>query len=649
MLRLSVRNSAAGAAVRWSGRTRPSCAALLRQIHASGPLMQQEEKQEKRMGMFHPKVSVASPSFTNRWAVVLPAFATHMCIGSPWAWSVMSGALSRNLGVVAASAGDWSMYECTLPLSFVFALQGISAALGSSWAMKVGPRASMAVASLCFGGGMMIAGLGVEMHNLSLVYAGYGLLSGTGVGLAYTPPVQSLIAWFPDKKGLASGLTIAGFGSGALVFTPLVQGLMEKFARMPQYLGSPLDVETQVEGGKLFADVGGRLVEAVRVGSAELARLPYDGLSEGLYAVGTGSTGAAEALMISGALYTAIMMTSAFTIRSPAPGYSPPGWTPPAPAASESGDSSAHAQNVKANDVLKTPQFYLLGTTFFCLACGGMGIMAVAKPMMSQVFSSTLPTLVTASFASQYVQVMAAGNLGGRIGWAAVSDAVGRRPTFHMFTAASVPLYLAVPYCVEQVVETGSSTMLYAFMGTTFVAITYMGGVYSILPAYEADLFGSKYIGPIHGRMLLFSSAAALAGPSIVLKLRDAAEVSAIQELLEKVEPAKFEAMFGAPMSASSELIASKALTIPSLMQLAPSGTVDPSPFVYDSTMYAMAGLMGVATIAHGLVQPVHPKHFEKIDSTIVDITPSSSKMAQDSFRYLSSMASHHVPLARNP
>jgi hypothetical protein len=178
------------------------------------------------------EASVASPEFTNRWAMVVPAFVTHMCIGSPWAWSVLSGTLSREIGVAGAAAADWSMAEATLPLSIVFAMQGISAAVGGTWAMRVGPRAAMTAASACFGGGLIIGGIGIDMHSLPLMYAGYGLLGGTGVGLAYTPPVQALISWFPDKKGLASGLTIAGFGSGALVFTPLINNLMAKFAKV---------------------------------------------------------------------------------------------------------------------------------------------------------------------------------------------------------------------------------------------------------------------------------------------------------------------------------------------------------------------------------------------------------------------------------
>ncbi|CAM9460649.1 unnamed protein product, partial [Discosporangium mesarthrocarpum] len=545
---------------------------------------------EKLMGK---ESDVAPPDFTNRWHMVIPAFVTHMCIGTPYAWSVISGTINYELGFVSSAAGDWSMAEATFPLSIVFALQGIAAAVGGKWALKVGPRKSMAVASLCFGGGLALGGLGIEMHSLPMLYLGYGVLAGTGVGVGYTPPVQTLISWFPDKKGLASGLTIAGFGSGALLFTPMVNTLMEKFAKMPTYLGTADQVSTIMREGKMYATTGaGELVEVVSANAAELARLTYD-LPEGVYVVGSGSTGAAAGLSICGAVYGALMMASAFSIKSPAPGYVPPGYEPsPASAGKPESKAPVVQNNVDPDTVVKTPQFYGLATTFFCVACGGIGLFSVAKPMMGEVFSSTLPTVVTAGFASAYVQVLAAGNLGGRIGWAAFSDRFGRKLTFNLFTFGSIPLYLAMPYTVQQVVETGSVIPLGMFVGSTLVAITVMGGVYAILPAYESDMFGSKYVGPNHGRMLLASSAAALVGPSMLLALRSRSEVAAIQGLLEKVDPDRFQQAFSTSIDQAPALMESKTLTIGKLMEIMPGGTVDPTPFIYDSTMYAMAGLM---------------------------------------------------------
>ncbi|KAG5186811.1 major facilitator transporter [Tribonema minus] len=614
---------------------------LLPGFNVVGLSTDRKEEEANKPGWLSREAAIASPDFTNRWAMVLPAFLTHMCIGTPWAWSVMSSTLSREFGVAGASAADWSITAATMPLSVAFALQGISAALGGSWALRVGPRKAMGLAGLCFGGGLMIGGAGISMHSLPLLYAGYGVLAGTGIGLAYTPPVQALIGWFPDKKGLASGLTIAGFGSGALVFTPMVNNLMAKFAQMPQYLGTADSVDTTVVGGKMLAQVGDAAREVISVTSADIAKLPYD-IAEGVYVVGTGTTGAGTALSVCGAVYGAIMLASAFTIKLPRPGFKPAGWEPPV--AAESAAVGAVAPAVTANTVLKTPQFHMLGAVFFSVACGGMGLMSVAKPMMSEVFSSSLPNVVTAAFASQYVQLLSAGNLGGRIGWAAFSDKFGRRLTFNMFTLGSIPLYLSIPPLIASVVSTQSPVPLAGFALATTIAITFMGGVYSILPAYEADLFGAKYIGPIHGRMLLYSTMAALIGPAALLKLRLISETQALHSLLAITDPDKFAAYFRAPISAADELITSKTLTIAKLMDIVPPGTPDPSPFVYDTTMYAAAGLMGVAAVAHSMVRPVAAKYFESAEQAQVAEAIVKSPAAAV---MLPSMASHRLPLLK--
>lgn len=286
-------------------------------------------------------------------------------------------------------------------------------------------------------------------------------------------------------------------------------------------------------------------------------------------------------------------------LRRPAPGYVPAGWDPET---AKSQGTSAPPGNVNSDQVLKTPQFYHLGVTFFCLSSGGIGLFSVAKPMMSEIFSSSLP-IVTSAFASAYVLALSAGNLGGRLVWAALSDVIGRRRMFHLFTFASVPLYLSIPYCVHQVMETGSPLMLYGFIASSVTAVTFMGGVYAILPAYESDMFGVKYVGANHGRMLLASTAAALAGPSLLVTLRSNSERNAIQELLPSIDPALFTEKFGSSMDNARALIdvrcatihrtvnpvltappfQSKALTIKKLMEIAPDTVTDPSPFVYDS------------------------------------------------------------------
>jgi MFS family permease len=556
--------------------------------------------------IFGPQTVEAKPSFKNRWLIVAPAFMTHMCIGSPWAWSALSGTLAREHGFVTSAAMDWSLSETTFPLSIVFGLQGISAAFAGKWQMKVGARLAMTVAGLCFGGGLLIGSVGVSTHNLWLLYLGYGVLGGCGVGIAYTPPLQCLISWFPDRKGLASGMTIAGFGSGALLFAPLSGYLMRQFATMPQYLGPVSHLTTVTKDGRLFADMGGQLKEIVVASSADLAALPYK-LAEGAYVVGTGSTGAAPALAVCGGFYLCTMLGAAFAIRKPAAGYVPAGYTPPAEST-----TAGSSYNVNVDTVMKTPQFWALASMFFCIGTGGMGLFSVAKPMMTEVFSGSLPTLVTASFATSYLLMLSAGNLLGRLGWAAFSDKFGRRTTFHMFTLGSIPLYLAVPFCVKALVSDPSVVPLYVFCTSTVLAISFMGGTYAILPAYEADLFGAKYVGAIHGRFLLASTAAALAGPSILLTLRSRSQVGAMQDLLAKADPVKFQQVYSVPISQAQQLIEAKTLTIPKLMQLVPVGTPNPTPFLYDTTMYTMAGFMAVAAICHSVVKPIDPKYFEK-------------------------------------
>lgn len=540
--------------------------------------------------------------------MTIPAFATHMCIGSPYAWSVMSATIALEYGFVTSAASDWTFMQVTAPVSIVFAFQGLMAALFGKWQMRVGTKTAMLVAATCFGGGTLLGAAGVATHQLWMLYAGYGVLAGTGVGLAYTPPVQALLEWFPDRKAMASGLTIAGFGSGALLAAPLFTKLCASFATLPTYLGTRDAVATITQDGKLFSEVEGTLREVVVATAADLVKLAHT-LPEGVYLMGSGNTGAAQALAVMGVGYFGVMSAAALAMKRPAPGYVPPGFVPPV----ASPNAPSALQNVHVDTVMRTPQFQQLGVMFFCVACGGMGLFSVAKPMMNEIFSSTLPGLVTAAFAGNYVLALSAGNLGGRLGWAALSDKIGRRATFQMFTFGSIPLFLSVPYLVRSVVESGSSVGLYGFIGATVCAVTIMGGTYAILPAYGADLFGTKYVGANHGRMLLASSGAALAGPSLLMWLRAHAEAAALRDLLAQVHPARFQQVFGVGTDHFDALVQSKTITIPKLLELAPVGTADPSPYIYDSTMYAMAGLMTVAAISHHLIKPVNPKYFEKL------------------------------------
>jgi len=556
-----------------------------------------------------PESSIASEKFTNRWAIFVPAFATHVCLGAPYGWSAVSSTLTKEFGFVASSSSDWALDLCTYPMSIMIAAGGIGAAAFGKWTMKVGLRRSMVTGGALFGTAWGIMALGVSMHNLPLLYAG-NLLAGIGYGCTYTPPIQAMIEWFPDKRGIASGIVIAGFGSGALFFTPMMNTLSAKFAQMPEYLGK--SIETVTESGKMFTKVGESMQEVVYATASDLAKLPYSDLAEGFYVVGSGNTGLAGAIGTIAAVYGATVLTSALFMKKPAPGYIPQGWTPPA-------TSTGSAMNVDVGTCMKTPQFWLLFSTSTLLATGGMGLMSVAKPMIGEVFATSMPSIVTASFASSYLLAMAGGNLAGRLGWAGVSDKIGRKATFNAFTFGSVPIFAALPYCINQVVmnPTGAMAPVYlgVFCASTVAAISIMGGTFAVLPAYEADLYGPKYVQAIHGRFLLAATLSTILGPSLLLNLRKSAESSAIQDLLAKVNPATFQETFGADLTQAQSLIEAKTLTISKLMTIMPPGTLDPSPFIYNNTMYVMAGLVSCGAAMHLLVRPVNPKYFEKVKS----------------------------------
>jgi MFS family permease len=299
----------------------------------------------------------------------------------------MADTITREVGFVAPSSTDWALSETALPLSIMFMMLGVSAAGLGPWQSRVGTRTALLCSSFAFGGGLTLGALGIHLHMLPLVYLGYGVLGGLGLGLAYTPPIQTLINWFPDKKGLASGLTIAGFGSGALVFTPAAQYLMKKFATLPEYLGPKKDFILEHLNGKLYTNYNGNLVEVVEALSSDLAKLPYD-LQEGLYLVGSGSTGATEALGILGLTYFTVLFGSSLVLRRPHLSYAPAG-TAPVSNTAASGPTLTPAPSpvidVTMPEAIRSPQFHLLGISFFCMATGGMGIFSVAKPMMSEV------------------------------------------------------------------------------------------------------------------------------------------------------------------------------------------------------------------------------------------------------------------------
>jgi len=525
----------------------------------------------------------------------LPAFATHVCLGAPYGWSAISLRLSLESGMVSPTVADWTLDQTTWPMAVMIASGGVSAAVLGSWTVRVGVRQAMATGGLLFGGGMLLSSLGVAQHSLAMLYMG-NIMCGMGYGCAYTPPLQALIDWFPDKKGLASGLVIAGFGSGALAFTPAVNFLSSKFCTLPTYVGTSLPPSYS-------------LSEAVQCTAADLARLPYDSLAPGWYLANSGSTGIYQGLAIMAFCYSSLIIASAFTIAKPHTGYLPTGFNPSVSQASAN-------LNVPVSNVLSTPQFWLLFSTATLLATGGMSLLSVASPLVQEVFTTAHPALVTPAFASAYLMALSVANLSGRVFWAAISDKIGTRNTFTILSLSSIPLYLSIPPLISGCVSDPSSPLsiyyLAGFCTTSFLAVTIMGGVFSVLPPYEADLYGSKYVGAIHGKFLPFSTIRGIAGPAILLNLRNREEANAIDEILLSIDPELFKTTFGLDISQAGHLLDTKVMTLSKLVSVLPPELADPSPYLYNSSLYTMAGLAGVAALLHFAVRPVDRKYFEK-------------------------------------
>ncbi|OJY28420.1 OFA family MFS transporter [Gemmobacter sp. LW-1] len=546
---------------------------------------------------------VAKPGF-NRWLVPPASIAIHLCIGSVYAWSVFNPALTKQLGVVAPAADDWSLASVVWIFSVAIVFLGLSAAFAGRWLEEVGPRMVGVVAAICWGGGFVIGSVGIATHQLWLVYLGYGVIGGCGLGLGYVSPVSTLIRWFPDRRGMATGLAIMGFGGGAIIATPLKGWLMQTFAKAPEFLGAQETVTLVTEGGRQFAETAAGKVEVVVASAAQAAALPGGG-EAGVYAVGTGNTGAAATFLALGIGYFVVMIVAAFLYRVPAPGWKPAGWQPK-PAAANGLITSA---NVDINQALKTPQFWQLWIMLCFNVTAGIGVIGVAKTMMSEIFGTTMPLVVTAAFASTYVLMISVFNMLGRFFWASTSDYIGRKPTYMIFFLLGTLLYLSIPYFASTGSASPSMFYLVGFYIATMVIFTMYGGGFATIPAYIADLFGTMHVGGIHGRILTAWSTAGVLGPLAITSLRDMSVGSAIRDLASRVDPAAFSEKFGAPLDQLDSLVAAKTVTIARLMEIAPAGTIDPTPSLYNTTMYAMAALLVVAFIANMLMRPVKEHH----------------------------------------
>jgi MFS family permease len=479
-----------------------------------------------RAGLFDRERTVATAGF-NRWLVPPAALAIHLCIGMVYGLSVFWLPLSRAIGIQkpAACAGmsfgdalfttscDWRVADVTYVFTLGIVVLGVSAALWGGWLERAGPRRAGIVAALCWSGGLAIGALGVWVHQLWVLLLGAGLIGGVGLGLGYISPVSTLIKWFPDRRGMATGMAIMGFGGGAMIGAPLATLLMAHFR-------SDTDV------------------------------------------------GVAPTLLVLAVIYLVAMLAGAFGYRVPPAGWRPEGWSPVA----KPGARLIAQGQVHLRDAHKTAQFWLIWVVLCMNVSAGIGVLAMASPMLQEIFGGSLishPDIgftalddgqrkAVAAIAAGFTGLLSLFNIGGRFFWASLSDRIGRKVTFLTFFLLGIVLYALAPSFAHM----GSTAL---FVGSFCIILSMYGGGFATVPAYLADIFGTQFVGAIHGRLLTAWSTAGVIGPLLVAYIR--------------------QAQIDAGVARTS---------------------------VYDYTIYILAGFLVIGLIANALVRPLGPKWFMK-------------------------------------
>jgi len=407
------------------------------------------------MGWLDRQHTVAPPGF-NRWLIPPAALAVHLCIGQAYATSVYKTALVQHF--------DASLTQIGIIFSIAIVMLGLSAAVFGTWVDTNGPRKAMFAAALFWTGGFLVAAVGIFTRQLWLVYVGYGFIGGIGLGIGYISPVSTLIKWFPDRPGLATGMAIMGFGGGALIASPVSSALLGFY-----------DPDSGTEGWVASGDAVGKLFLTFAV------------------------------------VYFAYMMFGAFTIKVPAPGWRPEGFDP----SKVKKQALVTTNSVSARNAIRTRQFWLVWVVLFCNVTAGIGILEQAAPMIQDFFrQADGASLVTAAVAGGFVGLLSIGNMGGRFVWSSTSDVVGRKRIYLIYLGVGAVLYTVLALFGS------ASTMLFVLLA--FVIISFYGGGFATVPAYLRDLFGTYQVGAIHGRLLTAWSAAGVAGPLIVNAFLDA-------------------------------------------------------------------------------------------------------------------------------
>jgi MFS family permease len=386
---------------------------------------------------------------------------------------------------------------------------GSSAAIFGGWLERVGPRKAGVVAAFCWGGGFFVSALGIHLHQIWMLWLGSGVIGGCGLGLGYISPVSTLIKWFPDRRGMATGMAIMGFGGGALIGSPLADLLLKRFA-------TPTSV------------------------------------------------GVLETFLTMGTIYFIAMLLGAFGYRIPRPDWRPAGWVP-----KTQGSAMVTNRHVHVNKAWRTPQFWLLWLVLCLNVSAGIGVIGMASPMIQEVFGGKLigvPGSLAELTTDQKAQVATLGaafaallsffNIMGRFFWASLSDYIGRKRTYMIFFALGTLLYASAP-------NAGRSGSIALFAGIFCIILTMYGGGFATIPAYLADMFGTQYVGAIHGRLLTAWSTAGILGPVLVNYIRE------------------FQISRGVPNAQA-----------------------------YNTTMYILAGLLVIGFICNLMVRPVQERWF---------------------------------------
>lgn len=321
--------------------------------------------------------TIAKPGF-NRWLVPPAALSIHLAIGQAYAFSVFNLPLSK---LKAADGSTWDLKDLGWIFSLAIVFLGLSAAFGGKWVERAGPRKAMFASAVFFSTGFLVSWVGITMHSLPIIFVGYGVLGGIGLGLGYVSPVKTLITWFPDRPGMATGMAIMGFGGGAMIGSPLAVRLMEVFKE-------------------------------------------------------SATAGVAETFLTMGVIYFVFMMWGVITVRTPQPDWKPEGWVPKTTA-----NAMITTETVSADNAIKTPQFYFLWMVLFLNVTAGIGILGQASAMSQEMFKGR----ITPAAAAGFVGLLSLFNMAGRFFWSSISDYIGRKRTYMIYFALGTLMYASVP------------------------------------------------------------------------------------------------------------------------------------------------------------------------------------------------------------